>query len=174
MAEVITRRKNQIRPRSRRIRFNNDAILAMSLDGNPRLLVPDPFPLNMFPTSVAFFSNIAVGGAYTGLSDNDLIEIFWDQNFNDVAVVSQAVGTTELLGNLLTVEGSNYFITAPLGGEILFDSVRMQTQFGNFGPPVGDVVMGLFTDNAIAGGDPDNYLDVVLYWDVYNQLVGGA
>lgn len=171
MAEVITNRKNQIRPRSRAIRFNDDAIKAMTLDGNDRVLITDPYPLSVQIDRVVFIANIvqvyadldatnpywtlafALGPSVAFLDDFDSLA---DEDFNNVSQLFTNAGIN-------TVQISN-----PVRSDWSADFQYIEPGFsaGNT-LPYGDLVLSASNDGvAYTGGDPANYLDVIVYYNL--------
>lgn len=179
---MIIRTKNQIRPRSERIRFDNAEIIAMSADGLVRTLVVDPFPLTIVIDSIVCKTNLV--GAYTNIDlSNPMMSIYFEHAFSqddgigfienlsgasspakDVVLFGQVFGGTAGLGVNVVQFAQQYDSVIDANG---FATIRRSPQF----QPPGNLVC-VFNNGgsgAFTGGNSANWLEVNVYYYLLNQ-----
>jgi hypothetical protein len=178
MAEIITRKKNQIRPRSDRIRFNNDALIAMSTDGLNRTLLPDSFPLNRIIEALIIKVNIVQ--VYTNIDTNSEVNILFTLSFNSDSGVyifenlpaAMGTGGADTINEMFGTAPGQFLLQAPtqyLGFTVGAEPSQLIQNIFTGLSPQGDLVINW--DNgvsgALTGGDPGNWMEI----DVYSYLL---
>lgn len=167
--------KNQMRPRRKRFRFSNSEILSLDTTGIFPLIALPGLGVGFAMQEVQFLSNIVV--AYNTIDATNPFMFLFDTFGISTLIEDIATSFVQNFSALFGQTGLN-LLNAPAPKLVIDDSATF-TEVGpggglnytDFPDLLANGGMGLVFSNGgvdLGGGDPANYLDIFLKYNIVN------